>query len=68
LGSRNHASNAAQGCAAEGWFNLASSLVEFVRAVARAVGTWGANAIASMTNAAADIVTAIFLNMTVTPP
>jgi len=57
-------SNAAQDCCASGWFNLASSLVVVVRAVARTVGTPGAKAMASMTNATAEIVTAIFLNMT----
>lgn len=46
-----------------GWFNLASSLFIVARAVARAVGTAGAKAIASMTSATADIVAAIFLNM-----
>jgi hypothetical protein len=43
---------------------LASSWVIVARAVARAVGTFGAKAIASITNAAAEAVTAIFLNTT----
>jgi hypothetical protein len=38
-----------------------------VRAVARAVGTAGAKAIASITNATAEIVIAILLNMTHPP-
>jgi hypothetical protein len=46
-------------------FNLASSLVIVVPAVARAVGTAGAKATASMTNATADIVAAISLNITI---
>jgi hypothetical protein len=61
-GSRNQTSNAAHD-----WLNLASSRVIVVRAVARAVGTRGANAIASITNAAAEIVIAIFLNITNRP-
>jgi hypothetical protein len=64
VGSRNQTSKAAQGCCASGWFNLASSLVIVVPAVARAVGTAGAKAMASMTNATAEIVAAISLNIT----
>lgn len=62
-GSRNQASKAAQGWSASGWFSVASSMVVVVRAVARAVGTAGAKAIASITNVAAETVIAILLNM-----
>jgi hypothetical protein len=40
-------------------------LATVVRTVARTVGTPGAKATASITNATADIVAAIFLNMTI---
>ena len=40
-------------------------LAVVVRTVARTVGTPGANATASITNATAEMVTAIFLNMTI---
>jgi hypothetical protein len=68
LGSRNQVSNAAQGCSAAECFNWASPLEIVARAVARAVGTLGAKAIASITNAAAETVTAIFLNSKTIPP
>jgi hypothetical protein len=42
---------------------LASPLAAVVPTVARTVGTPGANAIASITNATAEIVTAIVFNM-----
>jgi hypothetical protein len=44
-------------------FSLASSLAAVARTVARTVGTPGAKATANMTNATAEIVIAIFLNM-----
>jgi hypothetical protein len=62
-GSRNQISNAAHDWAPSDWFNLPSSLVIVVRAVARAVGTAGAKAIANITNAATEIVMAICLSM-----
>ena len=43
-----------------------SSLATVVPTVARTVGTPGAKATATITNATAEIVTAIFLNMTTT--
>ena len=43
-----------------------SSLATVVRTVARTSGTPGAKATASITNATAEIVTAIFFNMTTT--
>jgi hypothetical protein len=46
-----------------GWINLASSSAALVRTVARTVGTPGAKAIANNTNATAETLTAIFLNM-----
>ena len=63
VGSRNQFSKAAQDCCARGWSNLASPLAAVVPTVARTVGTPGANAIASITNATAEIVTAIVFNM-----
>jgi hypothetical protein len=51
--------------AVRGWLNLVSSLVVVARTVARTVGTPGAKATASITNAAAETVTAIFLNITI---
>ena len=42
---------------------MASPLAAVVPTVARTVGTPGANAIASITNATAEIVTAIVFNM-----
>jgi hypothetical protein len=62
-GSRNQFSKAWQDCCASGWFSLASSLAAVARTVARTVGTPGAKATANMTNATAEIVIAIFLNM-----
>jgi Isochorismatase family len=64
VGSRNQVSKAAQDWSA-GWFNFASSMAVVARTVARTVGTPGAKAIASITNATAEIVTTIFLNMTI---
>ena len=61
VGSRNQISKDAHDCTAAGSFNLASSMLR--PAVARAVGTWGARAIASMMKDVAEIVTAIFFNI-----
>ena len=63
VGSMNQTSRSAQDCCTVGWFNLTSSLVIIARAVARAAGTLGPIAIASVTNATAVSVTAIRLYM-----
>jgi len=63
VGSMNQTSRSAQDCCTVGWFNLTSPLVIIARAVARAAGTLGPIAIASITNATAVSVTAIRLYM-----
>ena len=63
VGSMNQTSRSAQDCCTVGWFDLRSSLVIIARAVARAAGTFGPIAIASITNVAAVSVTAIRLYM-----